>query len=153
MLFRSSDLPDPDDDANRILRTLKVSYDHLPLHLKQCFAFCSIFPNGYEFDRDEFVKLWITVGLVKPRGVRSLENIGSRYFDYLLWRSFFHVSSGNQQWKLKYKMPGLIHELAQSVSRHECLRFEKNAVHGESKNARYVVSSLQNMDPRQFQKI
>ncbi|XP_008790471.2 putative disease resistance RPP13-like protein 1 [Phoenix dactylifera] len=150
-----SDLPDPDDDAYKILLTLKVSYDHLPLHLKQCFAFCSIFPNGYEFERDELVKLWIAVGLVnKPRGMRSLENIGGKYFDYLLWRSFFHISSsGNQQSKMKYKMPGLIHELAQSVSEHECLRFENNAVHGESGNSRYVVSCLQNMNPFTFQKI
>ncbi|XP_038978326.1 putative disease resistance protein RGA1 [Phoenix dactylifera] len=149
-----SDLPDPDDDAYKILLTLKVSYDHLPLHLKQSFAFCSIFPNGYEFDRDELVKLWIAVGLVKPRGMRSLENIGGKYFDYLLWRSFFHISSSsNQQSKLKYKMPGLIHELAQSVSEHECLRFENNAVHGESGNSRYVVSCLQNMDPIAFHKI
>ncbi|XP_073111462.1 putative disease resistance protein RGA3 [Elaeis guineensis] len=149
-----SDLQDPDDDANRILRTLKVSYDHLPLHLKECFAFCSTFPNGYEFDRDELVKLWIAVGLVKPTGVRSLEkSIGGRYFDYLLWRSFFQISSSNQQSKLKYKMPGLIHELAQSVSEHECLRFENGTVHGKSKNARYAMSCLQDMEPVTFQKI
>ncbi|XP_038978329.1 putative disease resistance protein RGA3 [Phoenix dactylifera] len=151
-----SDLPDPepDDDAYRMLPTLKVSYDHLPLHLKQCFAFCSVFPNGYEFDRDELVKLWIAVGLVKPRGMRPLENIGGKYFDYLLWRSFFHISSSsNQQSKRKYKMPGLIYELAQSFSEHQCLRFENNAVHGESENSHYVVSSLQNMDPIAFQKI
>ncbi|KAG1327638.1 putative Disease resistance protein RGA2 [Cocos nucifera] len=148
-----SDLPDPEDDANQILLTLKVSYDHLPLHLKQCFAFCSIFPNGYEFDRDELVKLWIAVGLVKPRGMRSLENIGGRYFDYLLWRSFFHISSSNQQSKPKYKMPGLIHELAQSVSEHECLGFENDSVHGESENARYFMSCLKNMEPVTFQKI
>ncbi|XP_072998224.1 putative disease resistance protein RGA3 [Typha latifolia] len=148
-----SDLPDPEDNANKILLPLKVSYDYLPLHLKQCFTFCSIFPSGYEFDRDELVKLWIAVGFVKPRGVRSVENIGAKYFDYLLWRSFFQISDGNHSRKKKYKMPGLIHELAQSVSSYECLRLDDAAANDEPENARYALSCRRNVDHATYQMI
>ncbi|XP_064981923.1 putative disease resistance protein RGA3 [Musa acuminata AAA Group] len=148
-----SDIPDPEDEAHGILSTLKVSYDYLPLHLKQCFAFCSIFPNGYEFDKEELVEFWVAVGLAKPRDCRSAEYIGYRYFDSLLRWSFFQGCNGRHHQKQKYKMPGLIHELAQSVSAHECLRIENDASFSESENARYALSCNFPMELPIFQKL
>ncbi|OAY72995.1 putative disease resistance protein At3g14460 [Ananas comosus] len=147
------DLPETEEDANKILLTLKVSYDYLPFHLKRCFAFCSVFPSGHEFDRDELVKLWIAVGFIKPRRNRSLENIGGKYFDYLLWRSFFQISNGRNQSKPKFKMPGLIHELAQSVSGCDCFRLDDDAVNDEPENARYFLSRTSSMDDTAYYKI
>ncbi|CAL9760045.1 unnamed protein product [Musa acuminata subsp. burmannicoides] len=148
-----SDIPDPEDEAHGILSTLKVSYDYLPLHLKQCFAFCSIFPNGYEFDKEELVEFWVAVGLAKPRDCRSAEYIGYKYFDSLLRWSFFQGCNGRHHQKQKYKMPGLIHELAQSVSAHECLRIENDASFSESENARYALSCNFPMELPIFQKL
>ncbi|RWW20780.1 hypothetical protein GW17_00015091 [Ensete ventricosum] len=148
-----SDIPDPEDEAHGILSTLKVSYDCLPLHLKQCFAFCSIFPNGYEFDKEELVEFWIAVGLAKPRDCRSAEYIGHKYFNSLLQWSFFQGCNGRHNQKHKYKMPGLIHELAQSVSAHECLRIENDAPFSESENARYALSCNFPMELPIFQKL
>ncbi|RWW51009.1 hypothetical protein BHE74_00042689 [Ensete ventricosum] len=148
-----SDIPDPEDEAHGILSTLKVSYDCLPLHLKQCFAFCSIFPNGYEFDKEELVQFWIAVGLAKPRDCRSAEYIGHKYFNSLLQWSFFQGCNGRHNQKHKYKMPGLIHELAQSVSAHECLRIENDAPFSESENARYALSCNFPMELPIFQKL
>ncbi|CAL5328244.1 unnamed protein product [Camellia sinensis] len=41
------DLPHTKSD---ILLALRLSYHDLPSHLKQCFAYCSIIPNDYEFE-------------------------------------------------------------------------------------------------------
>ena len=42
-------------EASDILPVLRISYYHLPLHLKQCFAYCSILPTDYKFKKDELV--------------------------------------------------------------------------------------------------
>ncbi|WOK93641.1 hypothetical protein Cni_G02341 [Canna indica] len=151
------DIRDPQDTTHSVLDTLKVSYSYLPLFLKKCFAFCSIFPSGYEFDMEELVRLWVAVGLVKSSYCRTEEYIGYKYFKYLLWRSFFQKSDGcYHDRRQKYKMPGLIHELAesvlaQSVYSHECLRIENDETHFESEKALYACSVSKQFST--FQKI
>jgi NB-ARC domain/Rx N-terminal domain/Leucine rich repeat len=107
-------------DKNSILPALKLSYKHLPPHLKQCFAFCSIFHKDYVFEKDRLVHIWIALGFIEPQSRRRLENIGKSYFDDLLGRSFFQSHKG------RYVMHDAIHDLAQSVSSDECLRLEGN---------------------------
>ncbi|KAL7204564.1 hypothetical protein ACSBR2_017606 [Camellia fascicularis] len=113
------DLP---SKKNAILPALRLSYHHLPTNLKRCFAYCSIFPQDYEFDRKSLVLLWMAEGFLQQTdNFKSMEEVGSEYFDVLLSRSFFQVSTQN---KSKYVMHDLINDLAQFVSRNICIRFE-----------------------------
>ncbi|THU47503.1 hypothetical protein C4D60_Mb09t16210 [Musa balbisiana] len=61
--------------------------------------------------------------------------------------------NGRHNQKQKYKMPGLIYELAQSVSAHECLRIENDASFSESENARYALSCNFPVELPIFQKL
>ncbi|XP_020705546.1 putative disease resistance RPP13-like protein 1, partial [Dendrobium catenatum] len=105
-----------------IFLILKLSYMFLPKHLQNCFAFCSIFRQDYCFDKDDLVKMWIALGFIQqPHDQEwTMEDIGGRYFDVLVKKSFFDKFLDGRY----YKMHDLIHELAQSVSIHECLRVE-----------------------------
>ncbi|XP_006651334.1 putative disease resistance protein RGA4 [Oryza brachyantha] len=110
------------EDQNNILPSLQISYHHLPYHLKQMFALCCLFPIWHEFEKDEVIRLWIAEGLIQCNGRRRLEAEGGRFFDELLWRSFFvsSDSSTNQ----RYRVPSLMNELALLVSKSEFLCIE-----------------------------
>uniref|UniRef100_A0A2N9HVW9 Disease resistance RPP13-like protein 1 n=1 Tax=Fagus sylvatica TaxID=28930 RepID=A0A2N9HVW9_FAGSY len=88
------DLPDDESD---ILQSLRLSYHHLPAHLKQCFAYCSIFPMEYEFDKETLVLLWMAEGFVQqPKGKKRLEEVGGEYFLELVSRLGDKLKDGNQ---------------------------------------------------------
>ncbi|XP_057468154.1 putative disease resistance RPP13-like protein 1 [Actinidia eriantha] len=47
------------NEESDILPALRISYYHLPSHLKKCFAYCSLLPKDYEFEEQELVLLWM----------------------------------------------------------------------------------------------
>ncbi|XP_077216187.1 putative disease resistance protein RGA3 [Tasmannia lanceolata] len=118
-----SDMWEISEMKDDVIPILKVSYDHLPAYLKQCFVYCSLFPKDYEFEKDTLIQLWIAEGFIQSE--KRLEDIGSDYFDDLTWRSFFKYSRGLN--RSCYKMHDLNHDLAQSVSGDECFRI-KNSI-------------------------
>ncbi|KDP39600.1 hypothetical protein JCGZ_02620 [Jatropha curcas] len=134
------------EDQN-ILPALKLSYNHLPSHLKQCFAFCSVFPKAYAFDKKELVKLWMAQSFVQPIEQNNTEEIGSEYFDFLLTRSFFQLLNINNS--VKYRMHDLIHDLALSISGPQYYQIKDNNLDFQpenSRNWRHVSLLCQNVE-------
>ena len=119
-----------------ILSALKLSYCDLPLCLKRCFAYCSIFPTNYEFDKEKLILLWMAEGLLQEsRSKKKMEEVGEMYFDELLSRSFFQKSSSN---KSSFVMHHLINDLAQLVSGEFSVWLEDGKVQILSENARHL---------------
>ncbi|KAK4591993.1 hypothetical protein RGQ29_016460 [Quercus rubra] len=117
-----------DQKENDILPTLKLSYDHLPSHLKQCFAYCSLFPKDYEFKKEKLIKLWMAQGFIRLSiQNQCLEDVGHEYFMELLWRSFFQDTGSI------FKIHDLMHDLAILVARPESTTFEINGKSIEEK--------------------
>ncbi|XXG50863.1 hypothetical protein AAC387_Pa02g4769 [Persea americana] len=99
-----------------ILPALLLSYYSLPLYLKPCFLFCSVFPKDHRIIKDELVKLWMAHGIIKSERV-DVEDIGERYFDDLLMRSLFQNAEKNGYGNIvQCKMHDLVHDLAKFVT-------------------------------------
>ncbi|CAL5379298.1 unnamed protein product [Camellia sinensis] len=133
------------NEESGILTALKLSYLHLPVHLKRCFSYCAIIPKDYEFMEVELVLLWMAEGLIEqPKGGDQMEDLGRKYFHELVSRSFFQPSSGN---KSQFIMHDLINDLAQDVAGDKCFRLENNLEGGrqnkisdKARHASYVAS-------------
>nr|DAD46244.1 TPA_asm: hypothetical protein HUJ06_004474 [Nelumbo nucifera] len=112
------------NDNAQIMAALKLSYDDLPYHLKQCFAYCSVFPKDYVIYKHMLIWQWIAHGFVvgEANDEVSLEDTAEKYFSSLLGRSFFQdVERDEYSGEIrKCKMHDLMHDLAQSVNGDEC---------------------------------
>ncbi|KAK4608599.1 hypothetical protein RGQ29_002133 [Quercus rubra] len=110
------------NDGGNILPALRISYNYLPSHLKQCFTCFSIFPKNYLFKKEELVQLWMGEGFLQQHNKNEeMEVIGAEYFLDLVSRSFLQRSNGS---KLCFLMHDLVHDLAKSVSGKFCFKSE-----------------------------
>ncbi|CAH1418307.1 unnamed protein product [Lactuca virosa] len=101
-------------NESKILPALRLSYYDLPPRLKQMFAYCSLFPKDYLFDKDELVLLWMAEGFLHElNGSKSMESLGRECFQELESRSFFQHSTNDRS---RYTMHDLINDLATSVA-------------------------------------
>ncbi|XP_078153096.1 putative disease resistance protein RGA4 [Carex rostrata] len=122
--IRGSDWWNIEDVRENILPSIVVGYNYLDPELKQCFVFCSIFPKHYVFERETLVQMWIAHGFIQPgkeetnrleKGEIRLEDIGRKWFDKLVNRSFFQPTLSDG----KYIMHDVVHDLAIIVSSNE----------------------------------
>ena len=134
-----------------IMPALLLSYQHLPSHLKRCFAYCALFPKDYEFDKKELILLWMAEDFLHhSKQIKNVQEIGEQYFDDLLTRSFFlQLSSEMRQIKnvgeigeqyfhdlltrsfflessfeMRFVMHDLLNDLAKYVCADFCFRFK-----------------------------
>ncbi|KAL7090730.1 hypothetical protein ACP275_12G059100 [Erythranthe tilingii] len=106
-------------DENPVSKILKLSFDHLsPPSLKKCFAYCSIYPKGYEFKRELLVELWMAEGFLG--GNDDMEIVGNKFFNQLLENSLLLQVVGRKEYYggadiTYYNMHDLVHDLASSI--------------------------------------
>ncbi|OWM86619.1 hypothetical protein CDL15_Pgr015654 [Punica granatum] len=139
--FKYNELSRINQEESDIMPSLKLSYDFLPSHLKQCFAYCCLFPKDYELDPSELVHLWMAQGFIKPLGNRKtqLEEVGHDYFMELLSRSFFQDIKEDLYGNISgCKMHALMHDLAQSVAGDNCITIDSSHEKSIPPGARHV---------------
>ncbi|KAB2086066.1 hypothetical protein ES319_A04G003100v1 [Gossypium barbadense] len=124
--FKDNELARISQNEDNILPTLKLSYDHLPAHLKHCFAYCRLYPKDYEIDVQTLVQFWVAQGFVKQSNVtQSLQEIGFGYFKELAERSFFQEVKERQL--MTCKMHDLMHDVAEFVAGKESSIVDSNS--------------------------
>ncbi|XP_068639631.1 disease resistance protein RGA2-like [Aristolochia californica] len=131
-------------NENSILPALRLSYHHLPPKVKPCFAFCSLFPKDWIFYKNKLIRMWMALRYIQPDGWREEEDIGDEYFNDLLMISCFSHDPKNG-----YTMHDLVHDLAESLAKEECIRLhdgkldpnlEKNIIPQRARHASWIWS-------------
>ncbi|GER43006.1 disease resistance protein [Striga asiatica] len=79
------------NDNERCLRILRLSYNHLPVHLKPCFIYMGIFPEDHLVSASTLVKLWVAEGFLKPIGDKTLEATAEEYLKDLVQRNLILI--------------------------------------------------------------
>ncbi|XP_020086775.1 putative disease resistance protein RGA1 [Ananas comosus] len=119
-IWRSEESEISRSEERIILPSLKLSYIQMPSALKQCFAYCSIFPKDYKINKDDLIRQWIALGFISSQETwTSMEDIGNKYFNNLLWMSFLQDVGKNYRNVTICRMHDLVHDLAQSVAKEE----------------------------------
>ena len=141
-----------DNDNSDVFPILKLSFDHLPTpSLKQCFAYCAIFPKDYDMKKDEVIQHWMAEGFLESskEGNMVMEDIGNMYFNILLATSFFQNAGKDVYGNIiSYKMHDLVHDLALSISRSETLILDGESMDNISHVRRLFVRSDGQRTPR-----
>ncbi|KAL8238460.1 hypothetical protein R6Q59_015027 [Mikania micrantha] len=113
------------ENSDEIFPALRLSYNDLSSHLKQLFAYCSLFPKDFLFDKDDLVLLWMAEGYLLNQSLtnnKAPEDLGNEYFEKLLSRSFFQYAPNDKSF---YVMHDVMNDLAKIVGREYFLRFEQ----------------------------
>lgn len=144
-------------EESGILPILKLSYNDLSAQMKQCFAFCAVFPKDYEIDVDKLIQLWIAHGFIQDHKEVSPETIGKRIFSELASSSFFvDVKQGKATsyermvgcgyFKHTCKIHDLMHDVALSAMENECgfAPDEPNRIEWLPDTARHLLLSCEN---------
>ncbi|XP_058003920.1 probable disease resistance protein At1g12290 [Hevea brasiliensis] len=154
--------------SDNMIPALKLSYHYLASHLKQCFAYCATFPKGYEFYKEDLVRIWIAEVFVVDAKDDNSEDVGDEYLNYLgcwlLLELLINIgrSSGSsikELGKLPYIRGHLRFENLQNVNPEDVwatnLRFKENPktlefkCGGKRKDSKHARSVLEQLWPHE----
>ncbi|TVU04755.1 hypothetical protein EJB05_47888, partial [Eragrostis curvula] len=121
---------------DEVVSILKLSYKHLSSEMKQCFAFCAVFPKDYVMKKDMLIQLWMANRYIHEEGIMNLEQKAEFIFNELVWRSFLQdvILRGARCYPCyRYapcqelngcRMHDLMHDLAKDVA-NDCATVEE----------------------------
>ncbi|KAJ0665707.1 putative P-loop containing nucleoside triphosphate hydrolase, leucine-rich repeat domain superfamily [Helianthus annuus] len=138
------------ESADEIVPALRLSYHDLSADLKRLFAYCSLFPKDFLFEKEELVLLWVAEGyLNESLANKSTECLAREYFEKLLSRSFFQPAPSGEPF---FVMHDLMNDLATFVAGEYFLRFDNQMEMTEEALAKYRHMSFIREEYVAFQK-
>ncbi|GLU07682.1 hypothetical protein SLE2022_246300 [Rubroshorea leprosula] len=100
--------------------SLLLSYYDLPLPLKQCFKYCAVFPEDFEYDGETIIYHWMAQGYLGWDNDKDLELKGREYISYLAACSFFQdFLPDTDSLKSTWKMHDIMHDFAEFLMNND----------------------------------
>ncbi|KAK1317620.1 Disease resistance protein RPM1 [Acorus calamus] len=110
----------PTNNVELSFSVLMRSFYDLPHYLKNCFLYCSVFPEDYGIKRKRVIRLWVAEGFVEEREGKTLEEVAEEYFNELIHRSMLQVTKRNDWERPKEcRMHSVMRQLAISISKKQ----------------------------------
>ncbi|KAJ8648555.1 hypothetical protein MRB53_001578 [Persea americana] len=133
------------EEGNDILHALRLSYHHLPAHLKRCFAYCGclIDKGQWGVTGNKLILQWMAQGFIQPKRSTSeqMEDIGREYLADLVSRSLLNCRETDGHFY--YTMHDLTHDLARSVLGADLWKIGDEKSHGNNaEKARYMSDDI-----------
>ncbi|XP_020082365.1 putative disease resistance protein RGA3 [Ananas comosus] len=97
---------------------LYLSYDDLPLHLKQCFLSLCLYPEDDVHRIGGLRRMWVAEGFVKQEEGLTMEELAEQYYFELIRRSLLQLDPRHVD-KSRCKVHDLLRSLSQYLSRDE----------------------------------
>ncbi|CAL4994191.1 unnamed protein product [Urochloa decumbens] len=103
---------------------LNLSYHDLPGNLRNCFFYCSLFPEDHLMSRESLVWLWVAEGFVLQNEQSTPEEVADKYLRELIQRNMLEAVENDELGRVRTcKMHDLVRDLALSVAKEEKFGF------------------------------
>ncbi|KAL3506457.1 hypothetical protein ACH5RR_031839 [Cinchona calisaya] len=104
---------------------IKLSYNHMPHHLKPCFLYLGVFGKDFEIPMWKLVRLWIAEGFIPRDGSISLEDTAKDYLEELLVRNLVMVGHRRSTGEIKTcRVHDTLHDFCRKEAMKENLFYE-----------------------------
>lgn len=117
-----SGLENSSDDVKDMRSILSVSYHDLPLHLRTCFLYLSMYPEDYEISTEDLIWKWIGEGFVPKNPGKNMFEVGEDYIHELINRSLIHpsyINNGSKKACSYFKIHDMVLDLITFMSTQE----------------------------------
>ncbi|KAJ0717379.1 putative virus X resistance protein-like, coiled-coil [Helianthus annuus] len=129
------------ENSDKIVPALRISYHELSADLKQLFAYCSLFPKDFLFDKEELVSLWMAEGFLNPS--KSPE----RAWAVNIWKFYYQEFFLRFDNHMKTKTEALAKYRHMSFTREEYVGYQKFEAFKGAKSLRTFLAVSIGVDP------
>ncbi|KAL6868336.1 hypothetical protein ACP4OV_015181 [Aristida adscensionis] len=106
---------------------LNLSYHDLTGDLRNCFLYCSLFPEDYPISRESLVRLWVAEGFVLRKEENTPEEVAEGNLMELVHRNMLEPMDYDELGRIStFKMHDIMRDLALSVAKEEKFGFADN---------------------------
>ncbi|XP_027064162.1 disease resistance RPP13-like protein 4 [Coffea arabica] len=104
-----------------VIASLQLSYDELPAFLKPCILCFLIYPENYEVDADQLIRLWVGEGFVSGNSTETVTESALKCLSELISRCLVEVAQRRNYDGSVYtcKVHDMVRDLTIKIAREE----------------------------------